>query len=109
MSSALPPGSTAPELRARAHGVLKARPELLEGLSAQQLRVSELGPEDAGDLAELQVGDGLEAYRSTHTYIYIHVYQHLLKYAYKAHLSPGHHKAHLVFSTCVFQLFEVSI
>ena len=54
MSSALPPGATAPELRARAHGLLKARPELREKLSAQQLSISEMGPQDAEDLAELQ-------------------------------------------------------
>jgi len=55
LSSALPPGATAPELRARIHALLKSQPELLEGVSsASDLQLSAMTPEDAQDLADLQ-------------------------------------------------------
>lgn len=54
-SSALPPGSTAPELKARIHALLEGRPELLERMStASDLHISAMTPDDAQDLADLQ-------------------------------------------------------
>ncbi|CAK9116499.1 unnamed protein product [Durusdinium trenchii] len=55
LSSALPPGSTAPALKARSHALLEARPELLKDVSsASDLKLSAMRAEDAQDLADLQ-------------------------------------------------------
>lgn len=54
-SSALPPGTVVPEPRARAHSLLRERPELLEAFStAANLRYLSMGPQDAEDLHDLQ-------------------------------------------------------
>lgn len=55
VSSALPPGSPAPEIRARIHAALNEKPELLEAVaSATELNYMDMGPDDAADLADLQ-------------------------------------------------------
>ncbi|CAJ1351618.1 unnamed protein product, partial [Effrenium voratum] len=55
LSSALPPGSTAPALRARCHELLKGNPEMLKAVSsASDFRISVMTEEDAQDLADLQ-------------------------------------------------------
>ncbi|CAJ1374550.1 unnamed protein product [Effrenium voratum] len=55
LSSALPPGSTAPALRARCHELLKSNPEMLKAVSsASDFRISVMTEEDAQDLADLQ-------------------------------------------------------
>jgi len=55
LSSALPPGSTAPELRARAHRLIEGQPDLLDTVTkSSDFLLVPMQPEDAQDLADLQ-------------------------------------------------------